>query len=238
MYITAKKINTVSGELQGKDYTYIAEMDLKADDIIEAPFGKNDAVLMVSAVDVEEPSFPCKKVIGLSKKPTDSFEMKLKDSPAIIRFNFEDLKSKLKENMQKYKGIVVTPDTLKDCKSTQKELSGFKRKIETHRKTVKNKHMEPIKAFEEQCKELVNLISEVEEPIKDGIKIFDDEKRTAKMQQAQRIIKNVETELNLRPQYLNQIEVKNAYGNVSTTAKDIDADVVAQAKLLLEKQQK
>ena len=46
-------------------------------------------------------------------------------------------------------------------------------------------------AFEEQCKELIGLVEQVERPIKEGISVFDDEKRAEKRRQAEEYIKEI-----------------------------------------------
>ena len=50
-------------------------------------------------------------------------------------------------------------------------------KIDTYRKDKKKELSKPIAVFEDQCKDLISLIEKAEQPIKDGIKVFDDEKK-------------------------------------------------------------
>ena len=54
--------------------------------------------------------------------------------------NFEEVKANLVENMEKnIKGIVVTEESLKDCKATQRDLAGLRNKIDSYRKDGKRK---------------------------------------------------------------------------------------------------
>ena len=73
---------------------------------------------------------------------------------------------------------------MSSCKSTQRELAGVRNKIDTYRKDKKKIFSKPIADFENQCKELISLVEKAEQPIKDGIKVFDDLKREEKRKQA------------------------------------------------------
>ncbi len=74
----------------------------------------------------------------------------------VINANFEEVKASLIETMEKYKGIVVTEDGLKDCKATQKDLAKIRRDIDTYRKLIKKEMTAPIIEFENECKEIID----------------------------------------------------------------------------------
>ena len=75
-----------------------------------------------------------------------------KEIKPVIEINYEDLKNELSSQLKKYENIVVTTDTLKDCKSTQKSLAGLKRKVDDYRRAKKKELSAPIIDFEKQCK--------------------------------------------------------------------------------------
>ncbi|STA85703.1 DUF1351 domain-containing protein [Clostridium baratii] len=102
--------------------------------------------------------------------------------------NFNEVKSSLEDTMDKYRGIIVTEENLKKCKTTQKDLAKLRRGIDEYRKCKKEME-KPIKEFEFKCKDLISLITEVEKPIKDGIKIYDDKRREEKRLIAKEYIK-------------------------------------------------
>ncbi len=91
-----------------------------------------------------------------------------------IAINYETLSAELDKFLVDYTGLVVTEQTLAGCKAAQKELAGLRVKIDTYRKDKKKELEKPIKDFEAQCKELISLVDSVEQPIKEGIKVFDD----------------------------------------------------------------
>lgn len=154
----------------------------------------------------------------------------------IISMNFEEVKLSLVETMDKYKGIVVTEEGLKDCKATQRELAGLKKKIDTYRKQVKKEMEVPIKDFEGQCKELISLVDEVEAPIKEGIEVFNDKVRNEKMQYAEKIIAQVVKGYELEPKFSNQLNVLDSYTNLTATLKSIREDIEVRAKALKDQQ--
>ena len=163
-------------------------------------------------------------------------EIKINKELPVIKINFEEVKGSLQETMKKYEGIIVTEDGLKDCKATQKDLAGLRNKIDTYRKDVKREMLVPIDIFEYQCKELIGLIADVEKPIKEGIKVFDDKRREEKRQKALELIKESVTNHNLSKEYASKLTVKNEYLNLSKSLKSIKEDIESRA-LLLEREQ-
>lgn len=159
-------------------------------------------------------------------------ELIVQTTNAVVNVNFEEVKTSLTENLEKYKGIVVTDDNLKDCKDIQKGLSKLKKDIDSNRKDIKKQLEAPIKNFEGQCKELVALISEVDAPIKEGIAIFDEMKREEKREYARAMIKEALAEYPLDNKYSNSLTVLDKYTLVATSKKAIKEDVFSRAEEL------
>ena len=156
----------------------------------------------------------------------------INESLPVIQINFEEMKTALSETLQKYKGIVVTEDTLSGCKHTQKELAGVRGKIDIYRKDKKKELSKPIEAFENQCKELIALIEQAEKPIKDGIKVFDDVKREEKRNAAEYLIKVVIEEVGLNEKYGSQLVVQEKYCNLTAKESEVKNDLEARAMAL------
>lgn len=154
----------------------------------------------------------------------------------VITMNFEEVKASLVENMEKYKGIIVTEESLKDCKATQKDLAGLRNKLDTYRKDVKKEMEKPIKAFESDCKELIGLIAEVEVPIKSGILEFDNKRKEEKRKFADIKIFEICQKLNLEKKYADQLTVLDKYLNLSASAKSVVEDIEQRAEALKQQQ--
>ena len=54
--------------------------------------------------------------------------------PAVLEFNFEDLKKALAERMELYRGLVVTEDGIKAAKQDRADLNKLREAIEAKRK--------------------------------------------------------------------------------------------------------
>lgn len=146
----------------------------------------------------------------------------------VITINYEDLTKQLYTLLEEYKDLVVTEETLKGCKAAQKELARLRNDIETYRKDRKKEAEQPIKAFEDQCKSLVNLIREVETPIKDGIAYFDNQRREEKMELAKEIIAEECEKAGLNEKYSAQCIVLDKYTNLTAKESDVREDVSRQ----------
>lgn len=154
----------------------------------------------------------------------------------VITINFEEVKANLIANTEKYKGIVVTEKSLKECKATQKDLAGLRNKLDGYRKEVKKEMEKPIKEFEGQCKELIGLIEEVEKPIKLGISEFDNKKKEEKRIKAEEIVANTIITLGLEKKYADQLTVLDKYLNLSASQKSVVEDIEQRAALLKQQQ--
>lgn len=154
----------------------------------------------------------------------------------IIHMNFEEVKASLVDTMEKYKGIVVTEEGLKDCKATQKELAGLRNNIDTYRKTIKKEMEKPIKDFEAQCKELISLVEAAEQPIKSGILIFDQKRKDEKRVAAVNLIGEFIETYGLEEKYSGRLTVLPKYLNLTESLKNVREDIELRAAILKKEQ--
>lgn len=150
----------------------------------------------------------------------------------VINANFEEVKESLNQNLEKYKGIVVTEETLQDCKKTQQDLGKVEKGIEDFRKSIKREMEAPIKEFESKCKELTALIGEVKKPIKDGIVLYDTKRKEEKKKQAEELIKECILQLGLIEKYSRQLTVLDKYLNLSASKKSVKEDIESRGQAL------
>lgn len=160
----------------------------------------------------------------------------INESLPVIQINFEEMKNALTNALTKYQGVVVSEETLSGCKATQKELAGLRVKIDTYRKDKKKELSKPIAVFEDQCKDLISLIEKAEQPIKDGIKVFDDEKRDEKRKMAIRLTAEVVADLGLNEKYGSRLDVLDKYCNLTSKESDVRGDLEARAMALMVEQ--
>lgn len=155
-----------------------------------------------------------------------------------IEFNFDELKTQLSKQLESYKNIVVAEEVLGDCKKSQKDLASFRTQIDTYRKEKKKKLSEPITRFENQCKELIALVEEVEKPLKEGIAEFDNRKREEKKRIAESLIVEVLSEYGIDETYKSEIEFNKSWTNLSASKSEVREDIEKQAKEIKEKLEK
>ena len=87
-------------------------------------------------------------------------EIRVAQKTGAIEFNFEELKSRLADEMKYYKGLTFSEDTKKEAKETVADLRKLKKDIKDKRIEIKKSFMHPYDEFETQVKELDKLIDE------------------------------------------------------------------------------
>lgn len=237
MFVKVKKWE--NDKVKGKAYTYVTDMDLGIGDLVVAEFGNSDTILCVTALNVEKPTeFKCKP-IKRNATSEDFVEsesgMKIKvisETMPEIKINYDDLKQYLIDSLKKYKGIVVTEKNLKDCKAMRKELTRLKKDVDSYRISKKKEFSAPIRAFEDQCKTLVELIEEVELPIKEGTDLYDVQVKNKNLEFAANAVDAAVKKHGLNRFYAPELVIKSEYGNLSMTQKKILNDIEQSAQVL------
>lgn len=111
------------------------------------------------------------------------FIAKIPDNlPEIIENNGEEVKAWLGEVMQKYAGLIVTPESIKSAKDDKAKLNKLRTALEERRKEVKRDYLAPYNAFEEKYKELLALIDRPIASIDTQIKALDEQEQKAKFE--------------------------------------------------------
>lgn len=112
-------------------------------------------------------------------------ELKVSEVQAIapITFNFEDLKKELTERSKQYATAVYTEDTIAEAKQHRANLNKLVKAVNDEKIRIKNEVMKPYLPFEEQCKELMEIVKNAVENIDGQIKSFEDKRKQEKIQQ-------------------------------------------------------
>ena len=102
--------------------------------------------------------------------------------PKTIGFNYAELKTALEASLQRYQGLIVTEDAIKEAKEDRAKLNALKKAIDAKRKEVKKRSLQPYEEdFEPKCKELVAMIDAPVLRIDQQIKDFDEKRKAEKM---------------------------------------------------------
>lgn len=98
-----------------------------------------------------------------------------------IVFNFEQLKEELNQSLERYRGLVVTEDAIKDAKTDRARLNKLKAALDDKRKEVKAECLRPYNAFADQISEITKMIDGPIGEIDKQVKAFDEAKKQEKL---------------------------------------------------------
>lgn len=157
--------------------------------------------------------------------------------PEIV-FNFEEIKKSISEITAEYKNLVVTAETLPGCKKSQKELAHMRIEITKEGKRIEKIMVEPIKRFKTEVKEVVGLVTDVENPIKEGLAIFDEQRRQEKLKSIEGLRDKLVVVYGIKPGYLEQIVIHDRLLNVTASMAEIKGSLETQVATLAEKQKR
>lgn len=103
-----------------------------------------------------------------------------------IKWNKEELEAAVKQKIAAYENVVYTEDNMKQAKADRAELNKLTKAIEDRRKKVKSIIMEPYTTFENEIKEVLELIEEPVEIIDKQVKAFEDQQKEEKKKSVQK----------------------------------------------------
>jgi len=102
--------------------------------------------------------------------------VKIDTQQPTVAVNFDQAKAEIERMVSKYRGIVVTADTLKEGRTSAQELNALAKEIDSRRKAAVSEVSAPIKAFEEQMKELRQIVLDGRSEITDQMDKFEQER--------------------------------------------------------------
>lgn len=137
----------------------------------------------------------------------------------LVTANFEEVKNQLFIQMENYRGIVYTDETVNVAKSDIATLRKVRKAIEDKRKEVKKAQMIPYEEFEAKAKELVEIIDDVINPITEQISVFEEKRKQERLDGMKKYFSDSITGLE---KYISFDDIfTNSMLNVSTSAKSI-----------------
>ncbi len=105
--------------------------------------------------------------------------VKVEQSVGSISWNYEEIKTRLKTELETYKNTAYTDDTIKDAKSDLASLRKLSKDIDARKKEIKDKCLEPFTQIESQAKELIALVDEPINAINDQVKDYEERRKKA-----------------------------------------------------------
>ena len=71
--------------------------------------------------------------------------------------NFAEMKEALTEFIEPYTHVIVSEDGIAEAKADRAKINSVAKHIDDYRKLVKKVYTEPLKLFEDKCKELTSI---------------------------------------------------------------------------------
>ena len=100
---------------------------------------------------------------------------------ADIQANFDECKAALNEMMGPYKSLVIMETDLPQAKADRARIRRVAARIDEARKEVKRVYSEPLKQFEDKCKELTAICAEADSNIDTQVKAFEQARKAEKV---------------------------------------------------------
>ena len=140
-----------------------------------------------------------------------------------IEWNYEELKVELSQKLEDYKGLVYTEEQIKDAKADRAKLNALATAIDSKRKELKKKCLQPYEAFEAQIKDLLALIKEPVTLIDTQIKDFEEEKKKKKLEEVKELFEKLKAEAGEELEFISFEQVfEDKFLNASTSLKQVE----------------
>ena len=170
-----------------------------------------------------------------------------------ISFNLSALKDALSVEMEKYKNLIVTEDTVKESKKDLATLRKARKELNDRKIEVKKSFMEPYTKFEDEVKEALKIIDEPIEVIDKQVKEFELAERQRKKEHCREFYESIIGDMKefipfekvFREDWLNasskdrdiieavdirKIQVQNDLNAIKALNSEIEDDLIANYK--------
>ena len=98
-----------------------------------------------------------------------------------LKANFEETKLALTEFIEPYTQVIVSEDAISEAKADRAKINAVAKHIDDYRKLVKKVYTEPLKQFEDKCKELVSICDQGKNNIDYQLTEFEEKRKQEKL---------------------------------------------------------
>lgn len=155
---------------------------------------------------------------------TQDLDFKVSYTPTEIKINnYDEMKRRIENYVDTYKGSVVTAQTVAGDKLVRQQMNKLSKALNDRRKEIKREYNKPLAVFENQIKEVDALIKSVIDPIDVGIKFVDDQEREARRLKVNDWIAEIAAQYELTPNDLD--EFSDSWTNKTVTKKKVTEEI-------------
>ena len=171
-------------------------IEFLSEDMIKAGFKEGDYGTIVSTIDnfttvlfefteSEEKEYEIEsKYLDFSnivKEPMQEIIVTVEQTPGIIQTNFKEVKNQLYLQMDAYRNLTYTVDTVKSAKEDIAMLNKIRKAIEDKRKEIKKAQMLTYDEYAKMSDELIEIIDDVINPIKEQTSVFESKRKKERL---------------------------------------------------------
>ena len=167
-----------------------------------------------------------------------AIEPQVIDSNLTMTWNNAELAKYLEEKLEKYSGLVVTEDNLKEMKSVLKEIVSIRTKLTRFGADKKRELKIPYNTFAAELDQVLAVVSRVENPIANQISEFEQQEMLKRKETVLKMVEDKTQSLGIREEYKNRV-MPNPKWWENKTAKmsDVALSIEEMLKGVLEQQQ-
>lgn len=167
-----------------------------------------------------------------------AIEPQVIDSNLSLTWNNAELAKYLEEKLEKYNGLVVTEDNLKEMKSVLKEIVSIRTKLTRFGTDKKRELKIPYNTFTAELEQVLAVVSRVENPIANQINEFEQQEMLKRKETVLNMVEDKAQSLGIREEYKNRV-MPNPKWWENKTAKmsDVALAIDEMVKGVLEQQQ-
>ena len=167
-----------------------------------------------------------------------AIEPQVIDSNLTLTWNNAELAKYLEEKLEKYNGLVVTEDNLKEMKSVLKEIVSIRTKLTRFGTDKKRELKIPYNTFTAELEQVLAVVSRVENPIANQINEFEQQEMLKRKETVLNMVEDKAQSLGVREEYKNRV-IPNPKWWENKTAKmsDVALAIDEMVKGVLEQQQ-
>lgn len=167
-----------------------------------------------------------------------AIEPQVIDSNLTMTWNNAELAKYLEEKLEKYNGLVVMEDNLKEMKSVLKEIVSIRTKLTRFGTDKKRELKIPYNTFTAELEQVLAVVSRVENPIANQINEFEQQEMLKRKETVLNMVEDKAQSLGVREEYKNRV-IPNPKWWENKTAKmsDVALAIDEMVKNVLEQQQ-
>lgn len=167
-----------------------------------------------------------------------AIEPQVIDSNLTLTWNNAELAKYLEEKLEKYNGLVVTKDNLKEMKSVLKEIVSIRTKLTRFGADKKRELKIPYNTFTAELEQVLAVVSRVENPIANQICEFEQQEMLKRKETVLKMIEDKAQSLGIREEYKNRaMPNPKWWENKTAKMSDVTLSVEEMLKGVFEQQQ-